>query len=35
MGFMRFWSDQNMWNRYGLAAIAAVAVAVFLAFVVF
>lgn len=26
MNVMRFWSDLNMWNKYGLAAVAAVAV---------
>ena len=24
MGFLRFWSDLNMWNKFGLAAVAAI-----------
>ncbi len=26
MNFMRFWSDLNMWNKFGLAAVAGAAV---------
>jgi hypothetical protein len=33
MGFMRFWSDLNMWNRYGLAAVGAVVVVAVIALV--
>lgn len=35
MDLMRFWSDLSMWNKYGLAAVGAVAVAVVVAFAVF
>jgi hypothetical protein len=30
---MRFWSDLNMWNKYGLAAVGAVVVFAFIAWV--
>ena len=32
MNLMRFWSDLSMWNKYGLAAVGAIAVAAFIAF---
>ncbi len=33
MGFMRFWSDLNMWNKFGLAAIGAAFVLAIIALV--
>jgi len=26
MGFLRFWSDLNMWNKFGIAVVGAVAI---------
>lgn len=31
MNLMRFWSDLSMWNRYGLCAVGAAAVAAVIA----
>ncbi len=33
MNLMRFWSDLNMWNKFGLAAIGAVVVIAIIALV--
>lgn len=33
MGFMRFWSDQNIWNRFGIAAVGAIVVVAIIALV--
>jgi len=32
MNLMRFWSDLSMWNRYGLAAVAAIGILAILGF---
>ena len=26
MGFLKFWSDLNMWNKFGIAAVGAIAI---------
>ncbi len=33
MSLMRFWSDQNMWNKFGLAAVGAAFVLAIIALV--
>ena len=33
MSLMRFWSDLSMWNKFGLAAVGAVAVFAIIALV--
>lgn len=32
MNLMRFWSDLSMWNKYGLAAVGAIAIAALIAY---
>lgn len=34
MNFMRFWSDLSMWNKFGLAAVGGIAIAVVIALLV-
>ncbi len=26
MGFLKFWSELNMWNKFGIAAVGAIAI---------
>lgn len=26
MGFLRFWSELNMWNKFGIAAVGAIVI---------
>ncbi len=33
MSLMKFWSDLDMWSKYGLAAVGAVVIFAFVAFV--
>ena len=33
MSLMRFWSDLNMWNKYGIAAVGAAVVVAIIAFI--
>lgn len=34
MNLMRFWSDLSLWNKYGLAVVAAVAILFILTWVI-
>jgi len=34
MNVMRFWSDLSMWNKYGLAAVGGVVIAVLIAWLI-
>lgn len=34
MGFLRFWSDLNMWNKFGIAAVGAIAIVAIIAWLV-
>ena len=34
MNFLRFWSDLNMWNKFGLAAVGAIVIIAILVWLV-